>query len=103
MLNFKNSINTLELKNNIKIVTDSNSYFASRILLDDYQIQNYWTFSLLDEPVFKPNLFKYHNDNLLNVDFILLIEQSHPNRLFISDLDLNILYENKSGIIATNY
>ena len=37
------------------------------------------------------------------LDFILLIEQSHPNRLFISDLDLNILYENKSGIIATNY
>lgn len=103
MLNFKNSINKLEVKPNVKIVTDSNSYYASRFLLEEYDVENYFTLSLLAEKSNTPKLLNYYEENLLESEFILLIENSLSNRIFISDLDLEILYEDKSSIAAKNY
>ena len=102
MVEFKNNIERINIEENTKLVTDSNSYYASRVITNKDQLDNFHTHSLIIPGRGSPNLEFYIKDKLFNVDYIMFIEQSRANRLIIQELSLKVIYENNSGIIASN-
>ena len=66
------------------------------------ELDNFHTYSLTIPGRGSPNLEIYVEDKLSNIDFVLFIEQTKENRVIIEDLNLQVIYENNSGIIASN-
>ena len=102
MVDFQNSIQSINIEKNIKLVTDSNAYFASRVITNKHQLDNFHAYSLTLPGQGSPNLRQYIESKLKNIDYYLFIEHSEVNRLILADLGIEIIYENNSGIIATN-
>ena len=102
MVEFKNNIEKINIVKNMKLVTDSNSYYASRVITNKEELDNFHTYSLTMPGRGSPNLEIYFEDKLSNIDFVLFIEQTKKNRVIIENLNLQVIYENNSGIIASN-
>ena len=83
----------------MKLVTDSNSYYASRAITNKEELDNFHTYSLTIQRKFILNLEIYFEDKLSNIDFVLFIEQTKKNRLIIENLNLQVICKNNSELL----
>tara|TARA_B100000886_G_scaffold340289_1_gene308980 strand:- start:3104 stop:3874 length:771 start_codon:yes stop_codon:yes gene_type:complete len=102
MKELSSAVEIIDIRENIIYVTDSNTYFASRNISDLSILDNFHTHSLTLPGRGSPNLDSYYKTYLINKEFILIIENTEPNRLYVEGLGLHFSFENEAGIIAHN-
>ena len=100
MNEFKEIVEILDIPSDIKIVIDSNTYYASRVIETKDSVDNYWSYSYTIPGRGSPNLETYIKDKLDDQKFVLIIESTELNRSLVTTLGLNLIFENNSGIIA---
>lgn len=97
----KNYISQMNIQKDLKLVTDSHVYFASRMVEDKSKLDNFHTYSLQIPGRGSPNLDAYIRNKVQKKPYLLLVENIHTNKLFIEKNNLNLIYENGAGLIAS--
>lgn len=98
-VDLKRQVENLKSDENQSVLTGSNVYYASRVLLSEsVSIENYWSKSLIENTKPYPNL-KLVLENY-NYDY-LIVENTQSHLDYIRELpDYRIIYVNSLGIIA---
>ena len=103
MRELKDYVKEIKISDGMEIITDSHVYFASREVKDNSRIDNFHSYSLQIPGRGSPDLDHYITNKIDTRSYILIIENIKNNRLFIEKNNLDLLFENKSGLIALKH